>query len=416
MNKKSTTLLLVLSLIGLILSGILLSHHYRFKSGDTEKSLCTINATVDCDVVNTSVYSEIFSIPMSGLGFLFYLTVAGQTLTALLSQTGRRGGLVFTFLLSAIALLITLIMAYLSWFKIGAICLLCSGMYAVNLLIFILSPGAAGFSWKEVPSMLGKYINALFGKEEELGFSPVFGKNLLLTILVFVVGSVVLVQKSKDVQAQVVQKESLKKQAIGDKKEPSMDELIANHFQQTAKDIHVEGLPVWGNPNAKVKIVEFSDFECPFCRRAAESLKPSFSDMQNDLAFYFVNYPLDNSCNPYMQRPMHEHACDAAAGGICAHEKGKFWEYHDVAFKNQPKFKEEELAGYAKSIGLDPVWFKQCMGAVTTTEKIKKDLALGKEMEIQGTPSVFVNGRKLNGWGNRIVLRQILKEEIKRTQ
>ena len=138
MNKKWILLLLVLSLMGAGLSLYSLNQHLKFvETGQLQKSFCTVSEHVDCDLMNTSVYSEFSGIPVAGLGLIFYVFMILVALTGLKVKPSKKSGLAFAFFISFFSILVTLWMAYLSIFQIKAVCLICMGMYVTNLLIFI---------------------------------------------------------------------------------------------------------------------------------------------------------------------------------------------------------------------------------------------------------------------------------------
>jgi protein-disulfide isomerase len=189
------------------------------------------------------------------------------------------------------------------------------------------------------------------------------------------------------------------------------------YYRQSLYGINPEDLkdaPYWGNKDAKVTIVEFSDFQCPFCRIAAFNIKPYLYEFKDKVKFVFVNYPLDNSCNKYMQGPMHQSACIAAEAVTCAGEKGKFWELHDLIFRNQKDLSLDKMIELGEKAGLDKDWLTACMGSGNAKAKVLNDIELAHKIYLTGTPSVFINNRILRLWRSPEVLRAIIKEEIKK--
>lgn len=143
--------------------------------------------------------------------------------------------------------------------------------------------------------------------------------------------------------------------------------------------------PAFGPENASVKVVEFSDFECPFCSRAANvvhELKQKYGDK---IRFVFRQYPL----------PMHANAHGAAEAALAAEAQGKFWEYHDVLFANQRSLDQEALEGHAKTAGLNLAQFKQALAGDKLKAQVAADLKLGEQAVVQGTPTMFINGKRV---------------------
>lgn len=398
MNKKIVSILLALSLIGVALSGLLVyEHHTLATKGFEQKSFCSINEFIDCDVVNASSYADFHSIPIAGLGLLFYLLLAGYCFAALLGSPDRKSGLAFLFFLNAGGLVITIIMAYLSFMVLGVLCLLCAGLYLVNALITLLFPAALGFRWSQILEFSKNYLSSLAGKENPpVGFKPRLWLHLVITLIVFGVGCALLIPEQK-----------------GKKKNDAENKarFFNTYLAQAPAVIDTTDRPLWGNPNAPVKIVEFSDFQCPFCRVAAKNIKPSLAEVRQDVAFYFYHFPLDSTCNPTMTRPMHPHACHAAMAAVCAEKQGKFWEMHDMLFANQKTLDPENVKTYAQILKLNADTFENCMKDPETVKRIQQDIEVAKSLEVSGTPSVFINGRRFGPWSNRNILREVVRKE-----
>lgn len=141
-------------------------------------------------------------------------------------------------------------------------------------------------------------------------------------------------------------------------------------------------VPTYGPEDATVTIVEFSDFQCPYCSAAATAfteLKKSHGDR---VRFVFRQFPLS----------FHQQAHLAAEASLAAHAQGKFWEFHDKLFANQKALGREDLDKYAEEIGLDMAKFKAALDDGTYKKAVDDELALGKEVFVEGTPTMFING------------------------
>lgn len=149
-------------------------------------------------------------------------------------------------------------------------------------------------------------------------------------------------------------------------------------------DIDIKEAPVRGNPEAKVTIVEFSDFECPHCRMAEPWLKQVLDEFPKDVKLVFMNYPLPN----------HPNAANAAAASLAAGKQKKFWAYHDKLFDNQEKLRMVDLIRYAEELKLDVERFKADLEAAKP--RVTRDKQLGEKLDITGTPSMYINCRKAN--------------------
>ncbi|PRQ05595.1 DsbA family protein [Enhygromyxa salina] len=144
-------------------------------------------------------------------------------------------------------------------------------------------------------------------------------------------------------------------------------------------------VPSYGPADAKVTIVEFSDFQCPYCSAAATAfteLKKSHGDR---VRFVFRQFPLS----------FHQQAHLAAQASLAAHAQGKFWEFHDKLFANQKALGREDLEKYAEEIGLDMKAFKAALDDGTYKQAVDDELALGQEVFVEGTPTMFINGTRV---------------------
>jgi len=145
--------------------------------------------------------------------------------------------------------------------------------------------------------------------------------------------------------------------------------------------------PVRGNPAAPVTIVEFSDFQCPFCSRVVPTMKQIEAAYGRDVRIVWKNQPL----------PMHPEAVPAALAAEAAREQGKFWEMHDKLFENQRSLSEPSYEAWAKEIGLDIEKFRAAVKRPQTRQRIADDQALAQRVGANGTPTFFVNGEQVVG-------------------
>jgi protein-disulfide isomerase len=152
-------------------------------------------------------------------------------------------------------------------------------------------------------------------------------------------------------------------------------------------EVKSAGHPEIGGKDAPVTIVEFSDFQCPFCGRAEPTLKQVREKYGDKIRLVYLDFPLG----------MHDHAIDAASAGHCAGEQGKFWEFHDAMFADQKKLAPADLKADAKKLGLDTAKFDDCLDKGKYKGAIEADMAQGRDLGVDGTPAFFINGRPLTG-------------------
>ncbi len=149
--------------------------------------------------------------------------------------------------------------------------------------------------------------------------------------------------------------------------------------------VAADDAPSFGPKDAKVTVVEFSDFECPYCSKAAKVTEQLRKEYGDKIRFVFRQFPLS----------FHKNAKPAAEASLAAHAEGKFWEYHDVLFENSRKLDKESLAEYAKKTGVDAAKVTAALDGNTYSAAVDNDVKLGNEVAVSGTPTMFVNGKRI---------------------
>jgi protein-disulfide isomerase len=163
-------------------------------------------------------------------------------------------------------------------------------------------------------------------------------------------------------------------------------------------------MPRIGPKVAKVTIAEFSDFQCPFCKRVEPTVKEILQKYPNDVAIVFINQPL----------PFHEHAMEAAQAFQAAHRQGKAWPMHDKMYDNNTALERANLEKYAQEVGLNLSKFKKDMDDPKIKEEIAEHQKLANSVGANGTPTFFINGRQLVGAQPFPEFQKIIDEEIKK--
>jgi len=178
------------------------------------------------------------------------------------------------------------------------------------------------------------------------------------------------------------------------------------YFKKPKSNIQVDvgSSPIAGGESAKVTIVEFSDFQCPFCSRAAKTVSELKKKYGSKVKIAFKHFPL----------PMHPNAGPTSEASMCVYEQGKdkFWKFHDLAFGAQDKLDAENLTKLAKSAGADEKKFKECFDAKKFADFVKKDQAYGEKLGVRSTPTFFVNGQLLSGALPIEQFSEVIDEEL----
>ncbi len=168
-------------------------------------------------------------------------------------------------------------------------------------------------------------------------------------------------------------------------------------------EVSITGAPLRGSEKAKVTIVKFEDYQCPYCK----TVQPTFNELlkryDGKIRVVHKDLPLD---------AIHPQARPAAEAARCAGEQGKFWDYHDRLYANGSKFTVEEFKGAAKEVGLDVDGFEKCFASGKFKGAVQKDLLQGAQLGLTGTPAFFINGREISGAQPLEAFAAIIDEEL----
>ena len=392
MNKLPRVLTLLLSIVGAAIAAYLTYTHFQVTADPDFSSICNVNETLNCDVVNSSKFSEVLGIPIALIGLAFYVTLAILSLLSMgKKQEGPRAPAVI-WGLSFLSVFLSAGLAYISGAMLGAWCLFCISLYVVNL-------GLLGTSWWASGLTLKPLIKEL---DQEL---RVFYKSpLIYTTIAAFAGAVWVgdaayyshvsstLEAARTARTAELQKEQQQsgKESSGDTEAPKS---TPKKPSKPPVDIPLRGdEPFKGGVDAKVTIVEFADFECPYCSKAAFTLYDVAERFGDRIKIVYKHFPLDQSCNA-LSSPLHDYACNASFASICAGKQGKFWEFHKKAFSNQRDLTDEDLLKYATDLGLDIDTWETCLRSPETMATVQSDIDAAMRAKISGTPSVFINGQ-----------------------
>jgi protein-disulfide isomerase len=197
------------------------------------------------------------------------------------------------------------------------------------------------------------------------------------------------------------------KQALGDYLEKlakdSKVEMLLPPYTPPKVEVAATG-PSKGPAGAPVTIVEFSDYQCPFCSKAEGTVKELLDAYPGKIRLVYRDFPL----------PMHPDAPKAAEAALCAEDQGKYWPMHDRLFANQEKLSVPDLKGAAKELGLDTAKFDKCLDSGEKAKAIEANRKAGDEAGVSGTPAFFINGRLISGAQPLPAFKAIVDEELAR--
>ena len=346
--------------------------HYASASS----SVCNVNEIFNCDVVNRSAYSEIAGVSVALLGAGVYAGMVAAAVGSLVKPASFR---LMGHLITLLAAVSVALSAYLAWAstQLGAWCLFCISLYGVNVLLLIGGLRVAAASGVPVG---GGVLPAVTGKDDQS------------SVVFFVVALLVLMGATRSIRPA-----ALPTAAEVDESGEATFEL-GDLYEATWAPVALDGTePMLGPPDAAFTLVEFADFECPHCGLSFPELR-DLVNKNSDLRVLFKHYPLDNACNPQIQRVFHKHSCSAAAAAECARQQGRFWELAGLMFKNQQYLEPEQVDFMAGQAGLDAEALRQCAEDPATTTGIQADIDAAVKLRISGTPSLFLQGTHGEDW------------------
>ncbi len=324
---------LIVSLIGLVAAAYLVKVHVQIAAGGTV--LCDVNEVLSCSSAASSSFAKLLGVPISLLGLAWYLSALW------LIARKATGLLAIGYVICAVYSLFLLIV---SLTVLSTLCPACAVLYLCNAI------GAVGaVAWAR--------STAGFKSLSAMPSLSAGGAAVALSVAVISLGMMLMPRPAAA---------------------PTADAL--DEAQMALLD--VDSAPSIGPEDAEITIVEFSDFQCPFCSRLASSMHDLMELYPGKIRLEFRHFPLS----------FHEHAHLAAQAAVCAQEQGQFWEMHDAMFEHQASLHRDGLIELAGDAGLDGDALTACLDAGDVAARVDADHEAGTALGVTGTPKFFVNG------------------------
>ena len=403
---------------------LLLEHHGEPRATAAVSQVCGEGAQSGCETVARSRYSEIRGVPLAAIGLFFVLSVGSLLLLSVMAGPESQDAAAALALLAfVLALAADVVLLGIQVVAIKALCRLCLLTYALNALALVLLLPA-----RRDGAVVGEAVTKRDGR-------LVFAGWLLTTLAL--AGGVFAAEKALDArqasrtasilgvapaplpslapphplepgseaqryqeEARVATEQARRLQEILDDPK-KLDQYFA---QKAAREfdanpvfpLKLDGVPSKGAPQGPIKVVEFSDFLCPFCRNIAGAFVGYLPQTANRVTLYYKNYPLDSLCNPNIKQTIHEGACWLAMGGLCAQEQNGFWPYHDKVFSSQlEKPQMKEAVQMATEAGLDGAAMQSCLASGRMKERLAAQIEEARAGGVNATPTLFINGKRL---------------------
>jgi len=390
--KKSTVIILILACVwGIIASVFLTIDHVSLREGTrVHESICNVSDKINCDVVHLSDYSELMNTPTSSIGVFVYLLLF---LIIIIGNAYNKRFIILTKSIVHIAALLmmaySLFLFYVSYAILETFCIFCASLYVTNIIILIAS------WWTSPIQSVRVIMEALFNLVKRpyvhqygsrIGVMSVFALIAIFIVLPFVTRGTVTGLIASNAS------------------EFSQDNMVS-YYQAlpTIQPIDVTASPRIGPKDAPVTIIEFGDFQCPFCKRTSFILETLTAAYKNKVALYYKHFPLDSRCNPYIESPMHPYACMLAQASYCSSKQNQFWAYSHFFNKPIPHVQLTDLEGWANDLGLNTEQFMTCLKDKNAfLDYIRNDIHVAKRIIDDigletATPIVIINNRVIQG-------------------
>lgn len=396
--KTQLQSVLVLSILGWINSFYTLWHRNKLLlQGLESKSFCNLNSYVNCDAVALSTYSSFLGFPTSAFGMIFYSLLMILCLWLYFCEADQNinkssDGALLMFIFNLVGIVPTLALAALSFTKIHALCLMCLGTYVINLLLFVLS-------WR-----LLKNTQSRQAPEFLRGLAGLGSVTWMILTLTFAIHLAVPTMVDDSLNSGVKINATM------------IDLYVQRHLLANKQDFDLNDVPTRGDATAPITIVEFSDFQCPYCARSAATMPVVLKTYQGRVRYVYKNFPLSSECNGGMKSVNHPMACLAAKTGWCVYKiKGSesFFTYKESLFAQQDKISVSLIQSVALAQGLNTEELQSCVSSPLTQDQIMRQTAEGAAKGVEGTPAIFVNGRPVQTGPQPLVLRAVLEHYLK---
>lgn len=423
-------LALALVLLGLATAVYLSVLHWQVHNLPGHVSFCALSEKINCDTVALSGYSWMLGMPVSAWVVLYYLVYIVLLVWGLRLRRPPFPRHLLA-IMHGLALGMSAYLALVSELLIEALCIMCMTCYGVNLILAVVISLAAGAgerrawlapAWWQLFSAL---LAVVFFSLAHTGLS---GHALVLSLqaVLVVAAALTSILAGRQRLGELFMKAWRQLQtlfqpawtgvallACGAVLVSGAEVASALLYRSAGKEIaggvsdiatgHTEqGHPWIGAARPRLVIKEYSDYQCPFCRKAHRTIRRVVRERKEVLRLVHVQVPLDNKCNPLIKRPFHRHACHCALAAICADEQGAFWRMNDLLFAVRCNLDATSPERLAAELGLDLPRFRRCLEGRRAKQQLSVDLgecrSVARECREQGrgfgTPT-FVIGRRV---------------------
>lgn len=403
-SSVSFSLIVCLLLIstGLYIAGYLLNQYLQLNANEGRSNdACSAVFGKSCDAALNSNYSNVLGLPLAAWGILYYTAIIlFWIIPALFGDDFKKLMGIMIYTTTLMGVMAALVLLALMLIHPEVFCPLCSILHGINIALFFFINHANGISRKEVVPAYKSWVKIILSKKILQPFMrwKLFGISSMMLLLVSMYFGLYTLALKKNEDSGFI----------------DANKLFNEFYSQPIRDIPFDaGDPISGPKHSNINIVVFSDFFCPACKRFSQDLQRVIEEGKGNYSISFKHFPLSTDCNNGIAENLHPMACQAAYAGVIAQMQGKFWAFHDTIF-NTPKLKQQDfIRSMAMRSGLDLKEFDSLRLASFAKEKVSRDIALAQSLNIDATPTVFLNGRLVTDM-RRGIFEVLVHQELKR--
>lgn len=395
-------LLIGLAIAGCGVTGLLATRSLPSTTPESrhDMPLCTPSARVNCDYVLSSPWAKVGPFPVASLGFVYFAALAAWfLLVGIPNRRGRFWHLV-PLLLATAGGCGSLWFVYVMAVHLPVWCTWCLAVHVVNALLWLAVVAAWPWLMRKVRVATGKAAGAAEATEPVYPSSVRAGVVLGGTasaVLMVLLASLVLTHQAAARLFQLKYLDATNNAAY----------IAWRHSESVRREIPIRpDDPSYGAAEAPFTLVVFSDFECANCAVFHHNVLRLVSQFPQRLRCVFKHFPVSARCNPHVGAGLHFFACEAARAAEAARACGspkQTQQYYSLLHRVHSRFADQPYLGLARSIGIDADAFAAAMADAASDRRVREDIELGHRLGVEGTPALFLNGRRLSTW--RIVTR-----------
>lgn len=371
---------LVVAAIGACLSADLVRLHVRVYTDPDFSSFCAMSKEVNCETVALSDYSVFLGLPLAVWGLLCYFAIGGLAIWGLRNRRTETWPYGALFWITSLTSVVGIVLFFISHYEIHSICVVCTATYFVSFALLALS-------FAVLRRAGSGPLTALSADLRSVRRAPGDAIWYAAGLIAIVIGLQVTVPR-------YWQPDAVEVAAPG---------MLTGHTK--------DGHPWIGAKDPIVEIVEYSDYQCPHCRRAHFALRKLIQESHAKIRLVHRYYPLDKACNRLLQDPFHPRACEYAVLAYCADEQGKFWPANDYLFANGGRHSPIQTKELARALGLNEESLQECATGQAALAAVRADIEAGIAHRFNGTPAFVVDGHAYLGHVPAEILRRAIETE-----